>query len=270
MLPSSLPQSGIESLADSLWNARISGVPRAPLTEAYPELTVSEAYGISRSVYQRRIRDPNVVSVGRKVGLTSFAVQKQLGVDQPDFGFLTSDMQIEDRGILPAGRLIQGRVEGEVAFVLKKDLVGTDIKPLDVAAATDYVVPCIEVVDSRIADWKIRVADTVADNASAGYFVLGRERRKLDRVQLRTAGMALWLNGEVESTGAGAACMNDPINAVAWLANTLSALGDGLKAGSIILSGAYGPVVPVKEGDECEVQINGLGSVSFRYERKES
>jgi 2-keto-4-pentenoate hydratase len=257
-----------EALANRLWNARTHGKPCEPLTQLRPALTVGDAYLISKENYWRRLRSAGARAVGRKIGLTSRAVQQQLGVDQPDFGYLTSDMQVPDGGTLKAGSLIHGRVEGEVAFVLGTELRG---KPSfeDVVKATQHVAVCIEIIDSRVRDWKIAIQDTVADNASSAFFVLGSHPRKLADVDLRMAGMSLWKNGQLESTGVGAACLDHPVNAVAWLARTMTELGDPLQKGDVILSGAYGPIVPFAEGDRCEVRINGLGSVSASYGRGE-
>jgi 2-oxopent-4-enoate/cis-2-oxohex-4-enoate hydratase len=261
-----VPQKAFSAIAETLWQARISGVPCAPLTETHPELTIQDAYKLSGQVFQRRLAG-GVRAVGRKIGLTSLAVQKQLGVDQPDFGYLTSDMLIHSGGSVGVQALIQGRAEGEVAFVLGRDLKGPGISCDEVIAATDHVVACIEIIDSRVKNWKIKIQDTIADNASSAYVVLGSRPRKLKDLDLRMAGMTLRMNGEVESTGVGAACLNHPVNAVQWLANTLGSLGDNLKAGDIILSGAYGPVVPFLPGDHCEVEISGLGKVTCSRDR---
>ena len=198
--------------------------------------------------------------VGRKVGLTSKAVQTQLGVDRPDFGVLFDDMQVADGGVVPIARLIQPRAE---ALVLGKDLTDGEVTPERFAAATDHAVAAIEIVDSRIADWKISFADTVADNGSSALFVLGAEKMPLQGLDLFTCGMALLQNGALVSVGAGAACLGHPLNAAAWLANALIARGEALKAGDIILSGALGPMVNIKAGDRIEAQIGGLGRVSF-------
>jgi 2-oxopent-4-enoate/cis-2-oxohex-4-enoate hydratase len=251
----------LSQLAENLWQARITGTPCAPLTEIHPELTIEKAYEISSQIFQRRLQS-GVRSVGRKIGLTSLAVQKQLGVDQPDFGYLTSDMLVPTGGIVAKDALIQGRAEGEVAFVLGRDLKGPGLTREDIVAATDHVIACIEMIDSRVKDWKIKIQDTIADNASSALLVLGSKPKRLQDIDLRMAGMTLRMNGEVESTGVGAACLDHPVNAVLWLANSLGRLGDSLKAGDIILSGAYGPVVPFNPGDHCEVEISGLGKVT--------
>ncbi|VTZ27597.1 2-keto-4-pentenoate hydratase [Methylocella tundrae] len=203
--------------------------------------------------------------VGRKVGLTSKAVQAQLGVDQPDYGVLFDDMAIASGGRLSAA-LIQPKAEAEVALVLERDLSNRDATPEDVAAATAYAVAAIEIVDSRIADWKITFADTVADNGSSAFFVLGDEKKKLAGLDLYTCGMALEVNGALVSLGAGAACLGHPLIAAAWLARTFAALGEGLKAGDIVLTGALGPMVPIHPADFVEAKIGGLGSVSFTYQ----
>lgn len=250
----------IALLADRLYAARITGKACDPLTETHPAITLNDAYTIS-DINMRRRTEQGVRVIGKKIGLTSRAVQKQLGVDQPDFGYLSSDMNLPLGDRAPIETLLQPRVEGEVAFMLKKDLLGPGITAAHVVSATEFVLPCIEIIDSRVKDWKIKVEDTVADNASSALFVLGASPRNLGYQDLRMAGMALRLNGEVLSTGAGMACLEHPVNAVAWLANTLGAYGVPLKAGEIILSGAFGPVVPVKAGDHCEVEISGLGTV---------
>lgn len=252
-----------QKLANQLWDARVKSQPIGPLTEQASTLSIEDAYQISLLNYKRRTKEANVRAIGKKIGLTSVAVQKQLGVHEPDFGYLTSDMNVN---VLKKGALIQGKVEGEVAFILKQDLSKDNVQTEDVIAATDYVVACIEIIDSRVAHWKIKIQDTIADNASAAFLVLGKEKKKLSELDLKMAGMALRINQEVESTGVGAACLGHPINAVCWLANQMQKLGDPLKRGDVILSGAYGPVVPFKPGDLCEVEINGLGKVSCKYE----
>ncbi|MEO0412533.1 MAG: fumarylacetoacetate hydrolase family protein [Pseudomonadota bacterium] len=203
--------------------------------------------------------------VGRKIGLTSPAVQKQLGVDQPDFGVLFDDMAVTDGESVGSSRLIQPKVEAEVALVLAKDLNEIDCTAEHVADAIDYAVTAIEIVDSRIADWKITFADTVADNGSSALFVLGKDKKPLTGLDLYSCGMVLEINGEITSIGAGAACLGHPLNAAAWLASTLSKHGAGLKAGDILMTGALGPMVPLTPGDRVTAHIGGLGSCSFSY-----
>lgn len=204
--------------------------------------------------------------VGRKIGLTAEAVQKQLGVDQPDFGVLFDDMLLPDGASLRASSTLQPKAEAEVAIVLARDLNDPDTSAEDVLAAAESAVAAIEIVDSRIADWKITFADTVADNGSSAFFVLGSERKPLAGLDLWTCGMALEINGKVVSLGAGAACLGHPLNAAAWLARTLAAVGEGLKAGDIVMTGALGPMVALTPGDAVKASIGGLGSASFTYE----
>ncbi len=260
-----MENSQILDIAELLWKVRQGEAPCAPLTETHSDLSIQEAYEVSKEILNRRLRHEDTKLVGKKIGLTAKAVQKQLGVDQPDYGYLLENMRIQDRGCLASGSLIQGKVEGEVAFVLKETLKGPGITNADVVRATDYVSVCIEVIDSRIADWKIRIQDTIADNASSAFFVVGDKKVKLSETDLVSAKMKLWLNDEIKSEGSGAACMDNPVNAVTWLANAMGELGVSLDAGDVILSGAYGPVVPISDGQECKVEIEGLGSVSFAY-----
>ena len=223
---------------------------------AYAVQALNTAYWIGQG---RRV-------VGRKVGLTAKAVQAQLGVDQPDFGVLFDDMAIADGGVLAASRVLQPKAEAEVAIVLARDVTNPAASAADIAAATDHAVAAIEIVDSRIADWKICFADTVADNGSSAFYVLGSVRKPLAGLDLYTCGMALEVNGALASLGAGAACLGHPIEAAAWLARTLAAAGDPLRAGDVVLTGALGPMVALIPGDHVEAKIGGLGSVSFRYE----
>jgi len=204
--------------------------------------------------------------VGRKVGLTAKAVQRQLGVDQPDFGVLFDDMAIADGGVLARAAVRQPKAEAEVAFVLAADLDDPAATTAQVAAAVKSAVAAIEIVDSRIADWQITFADTVADNGSSAFFVLGGMRRPLPGLDLLTCGMILEVNDEIMSLGAGAACLGHPLEAAAWLARTLAARGDPLRAGDIVLSGALGPMVPIAPGDHVRATIGGLGTVSFSFE----
>lgn len=252
---------------EALYQALIGGRTLEPLTTRWPEITLDDAYRVSLYAMERRVAAGDVV-VGKKIGVTSVAVQRMLDVHQPDFGFITRDMAFEDGAeiSLSANRLIQPRAEGEIAFRLKHDLQGPGVTEQDVLDATEYVMPCFEIVDSRIHDWKIRIQDTVADNASCGVFVLGREQvdpRELDLPNLR---MQVFKNGTRISEGLGSAVQGNPLTAVAWLANTLGALGIPFKAGEIILSGSLVPLEPARAGDDFSLTIDGLGSarVSFR------
>jgi 2-keto-4-pentenoate hydratase len=204
--------------------------------------------------------------VGRKAGLTARAVQQQLGVDQPDFGVLFEDMRIADGGRLDPARCIQPKAEAEIAFVLAHDLDAVDPSPEQVAAAVGAVHAAIEIVDSRIADWKISFADTVADNGSSAFFVLSGEGRPLAGLDIWSAGMVMQVNDAIVSLGAGAAALGNPLNAAAWLARTLARRGEPLKAGDVLLAGALGPMVALSPGDRVRAVVGGVGEVGFRYE----
>ncbi|MBM3268225.1 MAG: fumarylacetoacetate hydrolase family protein [Candidatus Sericytochromatia bacterium] len=251
----------LQALADRLRDAQERRTPCEPLTAEFPDLTLAEAYRIAG----RNVARLGAPIVGRKIGLTSAAVQRQLGVDQPDFGALVAGMEVPEGGEADFSRLLQPRVEGEIAFVLGRDLQGPGVTAAQVLAATDFVLPAIEVADCRIADWRIKVQDTVADNAAAAMYVLGSRPASPRDLDMRLAGLALRINGEVATTGAGAACLGNPVNAVAWLANTLGALGTPLSAGEVVLAGAMCPLVAVLPGDCVEVAISGLGSVAVRF-----
>lgn len=251
-------------LGDELYEALVNRSPVAPLSERYPELTVDDAYRIQLHMIERRLSLGERV-VGKKIGLTSVAVQTMLGVNEPDFGHLTSSMAFNSGDTVAASQMIAPRAEGELAFVLKRDLAGPGVSNRDVLAATECVLPCFEIVDSRIRDWKIRIQDTVADNASSAAFVLGHAAIDPYKVDFVTCGMVVEKNGGIVGTGAGAAALGSPVTAVTWLANTLGRLGLGLKAGEVILSGALSALVPVQAGDEMRVRIGGVGSVGVRF-----
>lgn len=247
--------------ARALREAASSGNLIAPLRETYPQLDAAGAYAIQRINTEHRLKAGRRV-VGCKVGLTARAVQAQLGVDQPDFGMLFDDMGFGDSEPVAMAGLHQPKVEAEVAFVLGRDLAMPNPGHVDVLNAIDHVLPAVEIVGSRIANWNIRFVDTVADNASSGAYVLGSTPRLLREVDLRLCGMVMTQRGEPVSVGAGAACLGHPLNAVVWLARTMAALGHPLRAGDLVLSGALGPMVPVSAGDVFDVRINGLGGVT--------
>lgn len=257
-------------LAEVLWQAQADGQTCRPLTDL-AELDVSDAYAVQRINIDRRLAGEGFHGraarrVGHKIGLTSHAVQAWLGVDQPDFGVLLDDMQCPDGGSVDLSGLLQPRAEAEIAFVLGERLEGPGVTAADVLRATEFVLPAIEIIDSRIAEWAIKYEDTIADNASSGMFVLGSTPVAPEGLPLRTAGMALRKRGSVVSTGAGAACLDHPVNAVVWLAETLAGFGEGLEAGHVVLSGALGPVCDVAPGDWLRADIAHLGSVSVRFE----
>ncbi|MCW0182648.1 2-keto-4-pentenoate hydratase [Zavarzinia sp.] len=252
-----------EAVARRLREAYAAG-PIPPLRDGLDATDAEAAYRI-QSINTRYWRDRGRRVIGRKIGLTAKAVQAQLGVDQPDFGILFADMAIEDGGILMPTAVIQPKAEAEVALVLERDIDNPAATVTDVIRATACALPAIEIVDSRIADWKITFADTVADNGSSAFFVLGRTPRTLAGLDLRTCGMVLEVDGRIASLGAGAACLGHPLTAAAWLARALSATEDHLKAGDIILTGALGPMVPIKPGDRIATSIGGLGHCAFDF-----
>lgn len=255
----------IKQCADRLYKALRTRQQITPLTEKYPEMTIDDAYQISLHLNVLRLADGEKI-IGKKIGVTSKVVMDMLNVRQPDFGFLTDKMVLnQGEDVVISDQLIQPKAEGEIAFILKSDLIGPGITAADVLAATDFVMPAIEVVDSRIKDWKIKIQDTVADNASCGVFVLGDTAVDPRNIDLSTCGMVVEKNGVIISTGAGAAALNSPVNCVAWLANTLGSYGIPLKAGEVIMSGSLVPLEPVKVGDSMRVSVGGMGSVSTRF-----
>ncbi|MCG7930834.1 MAG: 2-oxopent-4-enoate hydratase [Candidatus Thiodiazotropha lotti] len=255
----------INELGDELYQALSQRQMIDPLTEREPEITIEDAYHVSLRMVNRRVENGESI-IGKKIGVTSMAVQNMLNVHQPDFGYLTDRMVYGNGDEMPISeQLIQPRAEGEIAFMLKRDLIGPGVSNADVLRATEAVIPCFEIVDSRIRDWKIKIQDTVADNASCGLFVLGDKAVDPRKVDLATAGMVVEKNGELLSTGAGAAALGSPVNCVAWLANTLGSFGIPLKAGEVILSGSLVPLEPVVAGDFMRVEIGGIGSASVRF-----
>lgn len=253
-------QQTIRTAADRLFEAAQSGTACEPIRDLLVEGDLAAAYAV-QEINTKRALESGRVLAGRKIGLTSKTVQKQLGVDQPDYGMLFADMAVPDGWEIAAGRLIQPKAEAEVAFVLGRDLDREHITAADVMRAVEYVLPAIEVVDSRVAGWNIRILDTIADNASSGLYVLGNEPKKLDGLDLRLCGMVMEVRGEPVSTGAGVACLGHPLNAVWWLAQVMARVGRPLKAGDTVLSGALGPMVAAARGDVMEARIHGLGSV---------
>lgn len=254
----------INQLGDELYEALKACRTLEPLTNRHADISIDDAYAIQQRMMKRRL-DAGEKVVGKKIGVTSKAVMNMLGVYQPDFGWLTDAMVYNEGEAIEASTLIQPKAEGEIAFVLKKTLKGPGVSAADVLAATEGVMTCFEIVDSRIQDWKIKIQDTVADNASCGVFVLGDRLVDVRDVDLATCGMVLEKNGEIVATGAGAAALGHPANAVAWLANTLGAHGIALEAGEVVLSGSLGIMVPVKAGDNLRVTIGGIGSCSVRF-----
>ena len=257
-------QQDITQYGDALYQALVERRTIEPLTRREANITIDDAYRIQQRMIARRVEAGETV-IGKKIGVTSRVVQNMLNVHQPDFGWLLSGMVYNEGETIPVDTLIQPRAEGEIAFVMKRDLMGPGVTGADVLAATEGVMACFEIVDSRIQDWQIKIQDTVADNASCGVFVLGDRLVDPKDVDLVTCGMVLEKNGEVVGTGAGAAALGSPVNAVAWLANTLGRLGIPLKAGDVVLSGSLAALIPVKAGDSLRVTIGGIGGCSVRF-----
>lgn len=256
----SIAGDAIEVAAARIVGAHTSRTPCAPVRDLLEGGTIDDAYAVQQAA-ARMLSTPGRRLGGRKIGLTSPAVQRQFGVDQPDFGLLFADLAFGDGQLLPTEVLLQPRVEAEVAFVLGRDLAEWPVTPADVLRATEFVVAAIEVVDSRIAGWDITILDTVADNASSGLYVLGASPRLLREIDLHDVCMTMSRDGEEVSTGTGAACLGHPVNAVVWLANAVAERGAPLRAGETVLSGALGKLADVRPGDVFEARIDGLGSV---------
>jgi len=258
-----ISQEVIEAAAQRLHDAQENGLPCAPVRELIGDSDIAAAYAVQKINNDLRVAQGGRV-VGLKIGLTSLAVQKQLGVDQPDFGLLFADTEVKNGCGVLASTILQPKAEAEIAFVMKHDLVG-EITEETVMEAIDYAVGAIEIVGSRVLNWDIRITDTVADNASASHFVLGDVRQDVNELDLAALKMQLKKNGEIVSEGMGAACMGNPLFALVWLAQTFADLGTPLKAGDIVLSGALGPMCAGEAGDTFAASIEGFGTVSFTF-----
>ncbi len=254
-----------KAIAEDLYKAEITGTSITALTDTYPGLTIEDAYAIQLDgVAIRCTRDGRKV-VGKKIGLTSLAMQKLLGVNEPDYGHLLDHMFVREGEPVACSGLLLPKVEAEVAFVLKRTLRGPGVTVPDVLRATEGVMASIEIIDTRIKDWKIKLPDTIADNASSARFVVGSRLVPVGKFDLRLIGMVLEKNGEVVSTGAGAEVLGHPAASVAWLANKLGEFGVSLNEGEIILSGALTAAVQAKAGDCFLVSFQGLGAVGTRF-----
>ncbi len=251
---------------DELYQALRTGKTIEPFTDRDSEISIDDAYHISLHMLEKRVAGGDKI-VGKKIGVTSKAVQDMLNVHQPDFGFLTKEMWFNNKDAISISenKLIQPRAEGEIAFRLKKDLVGPGVTEQDVLEATESVIPCFEIVDSRIHNWQIKIQDTVADNASCGVFVLGDKEVDPNTIDLPSAQMRVYKNGELLSEGLGSAVQGNPLTAVAWLANTLGEFGIPFKAGEIILSGSLVPLESVVAGDVMTLEIEGMGTAEVSF-----
>ena len=255
----------IHHYGDELFGALRQRTTVAPLTAREADITLEDAYQISLRMVNRRLADGERI-IGKKIGVSSKAVQEMLNVHQPDFGYLTDRMVYQNGANMPISEeLIQPRAEGELAFRLCQDLKGPDVTVEDVLAATEYVMPCFEVVDSRIENWQIKIQDTVADNASCGLFVLGEPAVLPKGLDLATPEMVVRKNDAVISRGFGSAVLGNPLICVAWLANTLSQFGVSLQKGEVILSGSWVPLEPVVAGDSMSLEIEGIGTASVHF-----
>lgn len=260
-----LDQETRTAAARSLFDAYTTGKPVQPLTSTYDGLTLEDAYAIQLLQISWFAEAGRTVR-GHKVGLTSAAMQRLLGVDQPDYGHLLDDFFYLEHEPIPADRFIQPRIEPEVAFVLKRPLRGPGVTAHEALAAVDFVLPALEIVDSRIEDWKIGLFDTIADNASSGALVLGSTPTAISDVDLRLAGAVMTRNGSVVGTGAGGAVLGSPLRTLVWLANTVGARGVTLEEGHVVLPGAVCAMVPVAPGDTVTATFAGLGSVTARFD----
>ena len=254
----------IQDVAARLRQAAESGKPIPPIRETLEGGGVAAAYAVQQANTDHALKQGRRL-VGRKIGLTSKSVQKQLGVDSPDFGMLFADMALYDGEEIAMKRVLQPKVEAEIAFVLERDLTRPGATLADVVSAIAYALPAVEIVGSRIENWNIKLLDTIADNASSGLFVLGTQPRKLEQIDLRLCGMAMERRGEPVSFGAGVACLGNPLNAALWLARTMVEVGSPLKAGDLIMSGALGPMVGASAGDVIDTRINGVGTVRAAF-----
>jgi len=252
------------AIAQALWQAEQDRTSIPPIINDNPDLTVADAYRIQLINIQRKL-DAGARIVGRKVGLTSRPMQQMMGVDEPDFGVLLDGMGVEEGDSISVADLVQPRVEAEIALVVGRDLRGPGVSATSALRYVESAVASIEIIDSRIKDWKIGLIDTIADNASSARFVVAGRRTPVDGIDLRLTGMALSINGELLETAAGAAVMGNPARCLAWLANKLAAFGEELKAGDVVLAGSLHRAIPVKPGDSVVAEFDRLGTVRTRF-----
>jgi 2-keto-4-pentenoate hydratase len=259
-----LSQQTIESISRDLYSAERDRRTLRPITETYPEIDIDTAYKIQLGLVQLKDADGEKI-VGKKIGLTSKAMQKMLNVDQPDYGHIFDNMVLQDGVVFRVAELIQPKIEPEIAFILDREIKGPGVTPMQVLAATRFVVPALEIIDSRIEGWRIKLCDTIADNASSARVVLGSSPKRVDERDLKLVGMILEKNGDIVQTGAGGAVLGHPAVAVAWLANAVGRFGVSLNAGDIIMPGALCGAVDVGAGDLLQASFDGLGTVSVRF-----
>ncbi len=254
----------VHELAHALHRAEHDLTPIGPLTERHPDMDISDAYAVQLEGIRERTQAHGGSIVGWKVGLTSKAMQQMLGVDQPDFGHLLDDMRLDEGTDIDCSTMIWPRVEPEIAFQLKADLRGPNVSAEDVMNATEYLIPALEVIDSRIKDWKIKLCDTIADNASCGRFVLGRKRTPPQGFDVRLIGMNYYVNDDLVATATSAAVIGNPAEAVAWIANTLAPYDHYLHAGQVVMPGSLVAAVDAKPGGHIRADFDHIGSVELR------
>jgi len=254
----------VDKAAGALLDAYATRAPLPPLTAVHPGLSVDDAYAIQLAQVQAwTIAGARIK--GHKIGLTSTAMQRQMGVNEPDFGHLLESMFLPSDSTVSACRFLQPRIEPEMAFVLGRPLRGPGVTVTEAIAAVDFVLPALEIIDSRIADWRITLADTIADNASSGGVVLGSQPTRLNDLDLALTGCLLHVNGRLAATGAGGAVLGSPVNAVVWLANVLGPRGITMEAGHVVLPGSVTAAVPVSPGDSVTATFAAMGSVSVTF-----
>lgn len=254
----------IINYANELLEAEENLIEIKPFTSRDNKLTVEDAYHIQLEIVKKKVEQGKTV-IGKKIGLTSKAMQEMLNVDEPDYGHLFDDMKVNNGDTINIKSMIAPKVEAEIGFMLKEDLTGPNITFLDVVMATEYIVPTLEIIDSRIEDWKIKLIDTVADNGSSAKVVIGDQVKKLEEINLRTNGMILKKNNEIIATGSGSAALGHPAQAIAWLANKLAEFDISLKKGELILPGALSSAVAITSGDEIVADFGPLGTVNVSF-----
>jgi len=256
-----LSRDDVKNIADELYDSDKTKIPIESITGRYPEINIEDAYKIQMKNVERRLKEGEKI-IGKKIGLTSFAMQKFLGVYEPDYGHIF-DRMVLTKNEIAMSELIQPKIEGEIAFIMKKSIIGPGVKPFDVIRSTEFILPSIEIIDSRVKDWKIKIQDTIADNASSAFIIAGDRNFSINEIDMFTLGMVIFKNGELINTGAAAAVLGNPINSVTWLINKLSEFGVGVKEGEIIMSGSFTAAVEVKKDDYLEIFFDKLGRVSL-------
>jgi len=259
-----MSKQNIEAAAKRLREAAKTGITCQPVRDLIGETDLEQAYQVQKINNNFRIAEGARI-VGSKIGLTSPVVQQHFGISQPDFGMLWSDKEVWNNGEISVKEIMQPKAEAEIAFVLGKDLTSPSLTSIDIISAIDYALASIEIVGSRIEAWDIRITDTIADNASASHFVVGHKPVRLENLDLINCGMVMYKNGEKVSEGRGGECLGSPINAMLWLAKKMASIGNPMRAGDVVLTGALGPMVNISAGDSFKAEIEGLGEVSVNF-----